>query len=299
MSEKAPLSPARTGYRSLTPPLIDTPAPLWQKVLGANIKPQKCFDQNQSPLARLPAEVRRIIWGYCDLWGNQLHMVRTKHRRKEETDRVLGVVCSKPLDDFACNTHDCWGKVPAKKRARWGLGCVRYPPDRITDGNRWYLGPLRGTTSTRANFVPILRTCRWLFSMKNLFVPVRRLEDGNLPAYLNSYAVACKVLASMDSLKSLSIHHHNEYDAHWYPWKGIKVELFSDMIEELYQIQQVTKIDMILFYKPREEEDRLVGDDGIQGFQEDLDNHLQGRNLDLILRPRNAGDCGLSRNTES
>jgi hypothetical protein len=155
MSQDSP----RVGHRALTPPLPDNPAPRWNNWLLPNFKRQKFFNQEQSRLAHLPPEVRRIIWGYCDLLGNQLHIARTKRRFKSETGRLIGIRCSQSLDNFACNNHDCWGKVPALPRRS---GCVIRSQALATFKDRWYLGPLPGTRSTRVDFLPVLRTCRWL-----------------------------------------------------------------------------------------------------------------------------------------
>lgn len=80
----------------------------WKKLLGKP-KPQFYLDQKQSPLARLPVEVRTRIWEFY-FGREQFHIVRDERRSlMKNTSKMVGIRCSQPLEskgESSCN-HAC------------------------------------------------------------------------------------------------------------------------------------------------------------------------------------------------
>lgn len=80
----------------------------WKKILGKP-KPQHYLDQHQSPLSRLPVEVRSRIWEYY-FGREQFHIVRVDRRgRMKNTSKLVGIRCSQRLEtkgESSCN-HAC------------------------------------------------------------------------------------------------------------------------------------------------------------------------------------------------
>lgn len=139
--------------RSLTDPLPEKtdPRSRWQKLV-ARVKPvcqQRINEQRQSPLARLPPEVRLLIWKHL-LCGQQLHMVCAKRHSKTSRGRLVGIKCSEGPTSFPCANHHCWGRVPLCRGVC--VAMAREP--------RWYRGQFGNSAAEEVNFVALLRTCR-------------------------------------------------------------------------------------------------------------------------------------------
>lgn len=147
--------------RALTPPLPEdisiaeaaTIRPGWQKLVTR--KPtlivQRTYEQRQSALARLPPEIRQLIWKHY-ICGHQFHVVcANRHYKNTPRGRLVGIKCSKNPGSFPCVDHDCWGKVPVSVSP-----CRQYSAKEPA----WYLGQFSDSTAEEVNFVPLLRTCR-------------------------------------------------------------------------------------------------------------------------------------------
>ena len=95
--------------------------------------------QHQSPLMRLPAELRCIIWEEV-VGGNLVHIVRCPQR-------LLGIQCSETAtahpDIFAC---PCWSVI-----FRWGL---------LPTTPEMYDNARPHSDAAPANILTVLRTCR-------------------------------------------------------------------------------------------------------------------------------------------
>lgn len=148
--------------RPLTPPLPEdvfiseeaaSTRPSWRKLVARKPTPivQRTYEQRQSPLARLPPEIRQLIWKHY-LCGHQIHVVcANRHYKKTPRGRLVGIQCSKNLDSFPCGDHDCWGKIPISVSPCRQVS-AKEPP--------WYLGQFRDSTAEEVNFVGLLQTCR-------------------------------------------------------------------------------------------------------------------------------------------
>lgn len=108
---------------------------------------QQTFGQKQSPLMRLPPEVRLIIWEYI-LCNKHLHIVRAPRR-------LLAIRCDEEpkqetvYDETVYNRcgHKCWGYTTI---------FMRYGPH--VPG--YYRDPKPGSRCGYADLLPIVKTCR-------------------------------------------------------------------------------------------------------------------------------------------
>lgn len=154
--------------RSLTPPLPDDATSSFSsdndkglfRLLAKQLhrsKPliqQTFFEQRQSPLLRLPLEIRLMIWEHY-LAGGQLHLVRVnRFGSKTGRGRLVGIKCGGDHDDFC--VHDCWGRIVVRKAG----GCVRSAVVPIEP--RYYLGQFGDSSAEEVNFVALLQSCRMM-----------------------------------------------------------------------------------------------------------------------------------------
>ena len=139
----APKSLPKHRPRSLTSPLVHDPEHGFRGRLWNSLKrssPQQTLAQSQSSLiARLPREVRQIIWNSV-LGGHFLHVVRAQKR-------LVAIDCVENAFPGA-NTfgHTCWGAQ------------FRSPSVGPTPGI--WLHPRLDSAAKAACLLPLLRTCR-------------------------------------------------------------------------------------------------------------------------------------------
>lgn len=223
------------------------------------ICPEKSdFDQSQSALlARLPAEVRRLIWLKV-LGGHLLHIARAPKR-------LLAIDCADKVhigsDLLETRFHACWGVTRRQD---------------TTPG--FYISP-RDHPSRPANLLPLLQTCRRVYSeaisilyQDNVFdinhldtliylrqsvLPQRlnQIRTLNLiwdfkwptatsraPYDLATWQEACNILATFTGLQELTVYLTGENDltAGTY-WK----DRWGPLLETLAQIESV-KFDVFI-----------------------------------------------------
>ncbi|KAL5356473.1 hypothetical protein BJX96DRAFT_142862 [Aspergillus floccosus] len=138
----APQPLPRRRPRALSCPLPLSPkSRLPWNLFHKSAPQQRTSDQSQSALARLPWEIRHQIWSYV-LGGRLLHIVRG-HKT------LLVIEC---LEDFGpdleTRQHGCWG---------WSCG----PP---FDWLGFYMQPQDGHPARPANLLPLLQTCRVIYT---------------------------------------------------------------------------------------------------------------------------------------
>lgn len=183
--------------------------------------PQQKFDQSQSALCSLPLEIRRIIWGKV-LSRKLLHILRVPKR-------LLAIECAGKEDigpDLDTRSHGCWG-ITRHLDTTPGL----------------YLYPREHHLSTPANLLPLLQTCRKIYTEtistlyeENIFDvnhldTILYLQHSVLPQRLNQIRVlnltwdfkyptaissppydlatwqeTCDILASFADLQRLTVH---------------------------------------------------------------------------------------------
>lgn len=139
--------------RSLTPLSCPEVEPLtgWRRIIHKS-KVKRTLDQYQSPLFRLPPEIRWMVWQFY-LCASQIHVVRIDqgHSRALDT-RLAAIKCADQGSDKAesfCN-HMCWGKVP----------CTRTFHDASPKKCKSYSDPLQSSNVEEIGFVSLLRSCR-------------------------------------------------------------------------------------------------------------------------------------------
>lgn len=217
----APQELPRQRPRALTCPIPASSIRSWNPFKRSE-RQQTC-EQLQSPFfARLPYEIRLRIWSEV-LGGHLLHIARA-HKR------LVAIKCEEPLDsDHMTTFHNCWGNAPRK------ISGGRMPS--------YYIGPYRDHPARPANLVPLLRTCRLVYTETvsilysgNIFdinhidtliylqrsVLPRRLNHiravnliwhfkygsgcTNAPYDLATWVEICDVLAGFSGLRELTIH---------------------------------------------------------------------------------------------
>lgn len=106
---------------------------------------QRTNDQAQSVLlTRLPSEIRRLIWANV-MGGHLLHVVRAPKR-------LLAIDCNEDFGrELKTRHHDCWGFTDAWK-----------PSMGSTPG--YYLFPEGDRPAKPANLLPLLQTCRLIYT---------------------------------------------------------------------------------------------------------------------------------------
>jgi hypothetical protein len=141
----APQRLPRQRSRALTCPLPtkpDKPRRLWNPFKKSVC--QQTFNQFQSALfAQLPGEIRQLIWTEV-LGGHLLHVARAPMR-------LLAIVCAEKFGhELETRRHGCWGCT--SRRLSMGT----------TPG--FYLGPRHHHPSKPANLLPLLQTCRIIYT---------------------------------------------------------------------------------------------------------------------------------------
>ncbi|MBW0461469.1 hypothetical protein O181_001184 [Austropuccinia psidii MF-1] len=132
--------------RALTLPLeesgkISTFQSKFQEIFRKRIQ-QQTFTQKQSPLLRLPPEIRLIIWKFV-LCNQHLHIVRAPRR-------LLAIRCDEDRPQkpgYSPYGHRCWGYTTIFTRhGRHASG--------------YYRDPKPDSRCGFANLLPIVKTCR-------------------------------------------------------------------------------------------------------------------------------------------
>lgn len=142
----APQPLPRTRPRALTEPDSSNQPVSWSPFKLVIL--QQTYDQFQPPIfARLPSEVRRLVWAES-LGGHLLHIVRV-------SKRLAATSCSERVHvetEFALQTHrhGCWGITSGP------LG-LRPTPS-------YYLHPQSNRPVKSVNFLPLLQTCRRIYA---------------------------------------------------------------------------------------------------------------------------------------
>jgi hypothetical protein len=220
-----------------------------------SIRQQTC-DQSQSALlARLPSEIRLLIWTEV-LGGHLLHIVRAPKR-------LLAIDCADEVNvELETRHHLCWG-----------IETERAPG--------FYLSPHTHHPAKPANLLPLLQTCRRIYTEvisilyeDNIFdinrlstllylqrsVLLKRLNQIRVlnltwdyaliisasPIWydLDSWHEACEVLMSFAGLQELTVHFTNWRKNSW-PGADWKV-LWGPLLEALMRIKTAKKFDVFL-----------------------------------------------------
>ncbi|KAJ5189526.1 hypothetical protein N7491_005855 [Penicillium cf. griseofulvum] len=249
--------------RALTPPLPEnkglkpqiSTSRGWRLSLSRRREQQSTFDQAESPLFEcLPAEVRLLIWESY-LCSRMLHILRPNQRKWKRSDRkIIGILCSEPHNLCPCS-HHCWGLL-----ARRPVGNCITP---MHYGSHYYENSEWGFDTRRVDFVPLLQTCRRVYSevidiifQKNTFLfnhtdtiidfshtllpqrvsMIRTLQFSFPDPGGPSWNICCQVLATkLPGLKKLTIHLYPHVTNHLDYW-----------LIPLHQIQQPTVFDVLL-----------------------------------------------------
>ncbi|MCJ1372319.1 hypothetical protein MMC20_003542 [Loxospora ochrophaea] len=216
----APQRLPRQRPRALTCPLPDESSRSWH--LFKKSSPQRTLDQAQSALlARLPTEIRRLIW-FEVLGGHLLHIAR-------RPKRLLAIGCPENFGpELQTGQHGCWGLMNMAY-----FGCR-------TPG---IYHPRSRHPAKPANLLPLLQTCRKIYTETismlygdNIFdinhldtlmylqrsVLPQRLNQiqvlnftwyfvyptvgSSVPYNLATWREACDVLASFAGLQELMLH---------------------------------------------------------------------------------------------
>ncbi|RJE21511.1 hypothetical protein PHISCL_06144 [Aspergillus sclerotialis] len=141
----APKPLPSTRPRALTCPLQPQPQKphrSWN-IFRNPIPLQKTFDQSQSLLfTRLPPEIRHQIWSHV-LGNRLLYIVRAPKA-------LLAIECVEGFgSDLETRPHGCWGFISG-------------PPFDSPLG--FYISPRENHPLKPANFLPLLRTCRMIYT---------------------------------------------------------------------------------------------------------------------------------------
>ena len=110
--------------------------------------PQRTCDQSKSALISLPFELRRQIWIEV-LSGHLLHITR-------DAKRLVAIDCTVKNDktkaEFETRRHGCWGVTDWSPHMDywWMPGCYQRPRD--------------GHPARPANLLPLLQTCRLIYT---------------------------------------------------------------------------------------------------------------------------------------
>ncbi|PSS18375.1 hypothetical protein M430DRAFT_58556 [Amorphotheca resinae ATCC 22711] len=239
----------RKRPRALTCPLPAKTDKSWNP-FKKSVLQQTC-DQSQSGLARLPGEIRQLIWTEV-LGRHLLHIVYAPQR-------LLAIDCAEEVDDeLETRHHLCWGVTTAK----------------APSGS--YLYPHSDHPAKPANLLPLLQTCRRIYTEvisilyeDNIFdigslLPLLYLQRSVLPQRLNqirvlnltySYAMvisaspliyeinewreACDVLMSFAGLQELTVHFKKSRKDSW-PGADGKSQ-WGPLLEALTQINTAKK----------------------------------------------------------
>ncbi|KGO72455.1 hypothetical protein PITC_076320 [Penicillium italicum] len=250
--------------RPLTPPLPENKDPKaqglstarrWRLSLSKRCEQQSTFEQTQSPLFKcLPTEIRLLIWEHY-LCSRMLHIIRPNRRKwKGSHKQMVGVLCSEPRNLCPCS-HHCWGLV------------ARRPPGNcitpMNHGSYYHENSEWRIDTKRTDFVPLLQTCRRVYSeaidmvfQKNTFLfnhtdtvidfsntllpqrmsLIRTLQLGFPDPGNPSWERCCQVLATkLPGLKTLTIH--------LYPHVTNRLDYW---LIPLHQIQQPTVFEVLL-----------------------------------------------------
>ncbi|KAJ5773073.1 hypothetical protein N7457_007969 [Penicillium paradoxum] len=250
--------------RPLTPPLPEDTdskpqAPSgsrrWRLSLSKWREQRHTFEQAQSPLfAYLPAEVRLLIWEHY-FCSHLLHIIRPNQRKwKRSEDLIIGILCTENHGLCPCS-HSCWGY--AGRRPAGNCVATTQHESYYHKDSEW------ASDSRRVDFVPLLQTCRKLYSeaidmiyQKNTFlfnhtytiidfshtllsqrVSLIRTVQLSFPDHGGpTWDICCQVLATkMPHLKRLTIHLYPHVTNH-----------LDDWLIPLHEIRQPTDFEVLL-----------------------------------------------------
>jgi len=164
--EKAPKSLPRQRPRALTSPL---PSPSFQRPPWNPFRrsiPQRTLDQSQTALfGQLPSEIRHIIWTEY-MSGHLLHIARDRNRllaidcveKEPEKQKIDAGSESRLYTRF----HGCWGGKTGHS---------------TTPG--FYFGPRSKNPGLPANLLPLLQTCRRIYTETISMLYANNLFDIN------------------------------------------------------------------------------------------------------------------------
>lgn len=236
----APRQLPRVRPRALSNPRSGEPIHPWNP-FSKSI--QQTFDQTQSRLFQLPAEIRLQIW--FEFLGNRLlHIPRG-------SKKLLAVECVEEWDpELDTGWHWCWGST--------------HDPMTLRKTPGFYRGPKSPHSSKPANLLPLLQTCRMIYReaipvlyQSNIFdinhvdtpiylqqsLPRKRLNQirslhftwdfkdhiewaDDAPYDLGTWRDSCNAIASFAGLQKLTMHLTGETDHipgmsakdRWAPW---------------------------------------------------------------------------------
>ncbi|CDM35310.1 hypothetical protein DTO013E5_6739 [Penicillium roqueforti] len=247
--------------RPLTPPLPEnedlkvSTSRGWRLSLSKRREQQSTLQQAQSPLFEcLPTEVRLLIWEHY-LCSRMLHIIRPdQHKWKRSRKEIVGILCSEPRNFCPCS-HHCWGLLARRP----GGNCITP----MNYGSYYHENSEWKFDTRRADFVPLLQTCRRLYSevidmifQKNTFLfnhtdTIIDFSRTLLPQRLSmirtlqlsfpdpgglSWNKCCQILATkLPGLKKLTIH--------LYPHVTNRLD---DWLIPLHQIRQPTVFEVLL-----------------------------------------------------
>ncbi|KAI9713952.1 MAG: hypothetical protein M1820_000682 [Bogoriella megaspora] len=177
----APKPLSKNRARQLTLPLPDA-AP---KGAARNPfkKAQIIHDQLQSSLSRLPREIRQMIWKYV-LGDHVLHIVRLRRR-------LFSIKCGHNHQDISTQFHRCWGTSDRRSE--------------LADTPGFYTGPLNEFQPELNSFLPLLRTCRQIYSESvNTLYRDNRFDFNHFDSIL--YLSQSVLRKRLDEIQVISLH---------------------------------------------------------------------------------------------
>jgi hypothetical protein len=252
----APRQLPRERPRALTCPLEES-SRSWNPFKILSVK-QQTSDQSQSALiARLPPEIRYLIW--AEVMGGHLFHIARAHKR------LLAIKCAENFEpDLETRFHGCWGRANSFFEMRSTAS--------------FYIGQREGHPAKPANLLPLLQTCRITYTetisvlyTDNIFdinhvdtllylrqsVLPQRLKQIRLvnfiwnftyslaapaPYDLATWCKACNILASFSGLQELSVHLTGtffEFGAH-------RKEEWEPLLDALRVIKATKKFDVLM-----------------------------------------------------
>jgi hypothetical protein len=141
----APQQLPRYRPRALTSPLCDNNdrSSLSWIPFKRSVQQQTSSQSQSSLITQLPIEVRQLIWREV-IGGHVLHIARARRR-------LLAIACAENYSsELPTRYHGCWGRTSGRMQ----LG--------TTPG--FYLGTWSGHPTKKANLLPLLKTCRTIYS---------------------------------------------------------------------------------------------------------------------------------------
>ena len=237
--------------------------------------PQQTHDQFQSALLmRLPGEIRQLIWAKV-IGGHLLHMVHGP-------TSLVAIDCAEAVDiELETRRHLCWG-----------FSTKDAPPS--------YLHPHAGHHAKPVNILPLLQTCRIIYteavsilygdnifdlnrvstliSFHHSILPHRLnqirvlnltwdyatlISDGPIYYDLDSWLEACEVLSRFAGLQELTVHFNN-WCKFSYPGADGKRQ-WGPLLEALRPAKAVKRFDIYLAWT--EDECAIVAREGSYPFK--------------------------------